>query len=168
MTRKLPDTAFNTYVDMGVDRSYRRVAQRYGVSKQAVLNRAKREGWQDRLRELERQSREKGEEKAVEEMQAARDRQLQAARLLQARALEALRTLPPAEALKATAALNAGWKHEMELLGEPGEDSFSSADLEAIFDTWLRVLKENLNDFTLRRVIQPLRQAMDDRGSKRS
>jgi hypothetical protein len=121
MTHKLPREAFEFYLELGVDRSYRAVAEHFGVTKVAVVNRARTERWQERLRNLERQSRERSERKTLDEMDAVRERQLKAARYVQSRALEAMRALPAEKGAKLAAALNIGWKHELLLLGEPTE-----------------------------------------------
>jgi len=117
--RKLPTEAFDHYVSLGLERSYQAVADRYGVSKVAVVNRAKAEDWQGRLKKIDAEARSRSEKKAVEDLEAVRDRQLKATRLVQTRALEAIRSLPPDRAVKAAAVLNIAWKHELLLLGEP-------------------------------------------------
>ena len=119
--RKLPQEAFEYYLELGMDRSYQSVADHFGVSKVAVVNRGKKERWQDRLRNLERRSRERSEHKALDDMDAVRQRQLKAARYVQTRALEAMRTLPAEKAARLASALSVGWKHELLLLGEPTE-----------------------------------------------
>lgn len=58
MAGKLPSDAFDFYVSLGADRSYKAVAEKYGVSKRAVTTLAAKEGWQQRARELEAQARE--------------------------------------------------------------------------------------------------------------
>jgi hypothetical protein len=121
MSRKLPPEAFDFYLELGLDRSYREVADHFGVSKVSVAARAKKENWQGRLREVEKEAHRRAEEKAVAAMEAVRERQLQGARFLQARALEALRGLPPEKGVRAAAALNIAWKHELLLLGDPTE-----------------------------------------------
>lgn len=121
MVRKIPDDAFEFYMSLGVGRSYRAVAKQFNCSKVAVTNRARKEGWQARLSELERVAREQFEREACSELKTVKERQLKAARALQGKAIEALRDLPPERAIKAAAALNVGWKHELLLLGETTE-----------------------------------------------
>ena len=127
--RKLPTDSFEFYLSLGMGRSYQAVADRYSVSKQAVTNRASKEGWQERIAELERIAREQFEADARSEMKAVRERQLKAARALQGKALEMLRDLPAEKAIKAASALNVGWKHELLLLGEPTERAASVEDV---------------------------------------
>lgn len=116
--RKLPADAFQYYLGLGTGRAYSAVAKHYGVAKGTVVNRAKAEGWQARITEMERAAREQVQRDAQNEMVAVRERQLKGARALQAKALEALRDLPPERAIRAASALNVAWKHELLLLGE--------------------------------------------------
>ncbi len=114
---RIPAGAYEVYLELGTQRSYQALADRYCVSKTAIVKRAKKERWQERLAELERQARERAEEKAVDEMGAVHERHLKEARFLQARALQALRDLPPEKGLRAASMLNVAWKHELLLLG---------------------------------------------------
>jgi hypothetical protein len=86
-----------------------------------VVKHAAKEGWQERLRDAQQRAREEANRKAVDTLQAVKDRQLQEARILEHRALEALRTLPPEKAAKAAMMLQIAWRHELLLLGEPSE-----------------------------------------------
>ena len=129
MTRKIPPEAFHFYAEMGVERSYQAVADHYHVSKVAVTKRAKKENWQSQLLELEGKAREEADKKAVDSLEVVHARQLKATRYLQSKAVEAMKSLPPEKAVKAAAALNIGWKHELLLLGEPTE---RHANLEEI------------------------------------
>ena len=119
--KRLPPDAYSYYVELGAERSYEAVAKQFGVSKVTVVNHAAKERWQERLREAEEKAREEANKRAVDTLQAVKDRQLQEARILERRALEALKTLPPEKASKAAAMLNIAWKHELFLLGEPSE-----------------------------------------------
>ncbi len=143
MTRKIPPEAFHYYAEMGLERSYQAVADHYGVSKVAVVKRAKKENWQARLRELEGKAREEADKKAINSLEVVHARQLKAARYLQAKAVEAMKSLPPEKAVKAAAALNIGWKHELLLLGEPTE---RQANVEEIIKRETRELLKVVND----------------------
>ncbi len=46
--KRIPPEAFETYVRLGPGRSYRQVAEHYGVSKRAITSFAAREGWPER------------------------------------------------------------------------------------------------------------------------
>jgi hypothetical protein len=119
--KRLPLQAFDYSVELGPTRSYDAVAKRFGVSKPTVVKHAAKEGWQERLRDAQQRAREEANRKAVDTLQAVKDRQLQEARILEHRALEALRTLPPEKAAKAAMMLQIAWRHELLLLGEPSE-----------------------------------------------
>ena len=56
MTRKIPEDAFELYVSLGPERSYAAVAEQYGVTKRAVVKRAKAEAWSERLAKIEDQA----------------------------------------------------------------------------------------------------------------
>ena len=58
MNGKIPPDALQYYLGLGLDRSYQKVADHYGVSKRAVTKLAARERWQDKVIELERKARE--------------------------------------------------------------------------------------------------------------
>jgi len=118
---RIPAEAYEDYLALGTERSYQALADRYGVSKTAIVKRARKENWQSRLADLERQAQERAEKKAVDEMEVVRKRHLQEARFLQARALQALKDLPPERGIRAASALSIAWKHELLLLGEPTE-----------------------------------------------
>jgi len=120
MTR-LPPESFDDYVALGPERSYEAVAKKHGVSKATVLRHAEKHDWQARLREAERGAREQANRRAVDTLQAVKDRQLQEARILEHRALEALKSLPPEKASKAALMLQIAWRHELLLLGEASE-----------------------------------------------
>ena len=143
MTRKIPPEAFHHYAEMGLDRSYQAVADHYGVSKVAVVKRAKKENWQSRLRELEERAREKADKKVIDSLEVVHARQLKAARYLQAKAVEVMKNSPPEKAVRAASALNIAWKHELLLLGEPTE---RQANVEEIIKQETRELLKVVHD----------------------
>jgi ABC-type branched-subunit amino acid transport system ATPase component len=143
MVRKIPPEAFHYYAEMGVGRSYQAVADHYHVSKVAVTKRAKKENWQSRLLDLEGEARKEADKKAVDSLEVVHARQLKASRYLQSKAVEAMKSLPPEKAIKAAAALNIGWKHELLLLGEPTE---RHANVEEIIKRETRELLRLVDD----------------------
>ncbi len=149
--KRLPPDAFETYAALGPDRSYQMVADRCGVSKAAVANRAQKERWQERVAELEEKVRQESEERAIDSLKAVHERQLKAARFLQAKAIEALQKLPAEKGIRAAGALNIAWKHELLLLGEPTE---RQANVEEVtkreMARWLVVEDESGNGTPLR------------------
>ena len=66
MSGHIPPDGFDYYLSLGSDRSYAAVAEHYGVSKQAVVKCAKREGWQKRIDEIEAAARANTDKRAVE------------------------------------------------------------------------------------------------------
>ncbi len=59
--KKIPPEAFDHYFSLGPPRSYQAVAERYGVTKRAVTNLARREDWQRRLTEIEAKARDEAD-----------------------------------------------------------------------------------------------------------
>ena len=119
MNRKLPPDAFDSYLAMGLARSYAAVAKRYGVSKVTVTKRATKEGWQKRVLEIEAKARVASDEKAAETMEAINIRHLRSARVIQSKALEALKSMSLGTAMDAVKALHMGVRQERLILGEP-------------------------------------------------
>ena len=139
MKRKIPPDAFDHYVALGEGRSYAAVAERYGVTKQAVTKCAARERWQQRLSQIEAKSRVQSERNALEGMAAIRERHFAAARVIQAKALEALRSMSLESALDAVRALDIGIKQERILLGEPSERTAISIEevIKREYERWM-------------------------------
>lgn len=123
MNRKIPPEALSVYLGMGPGRSYESVARYYGVSKRAVVDRAKKEDWQGKVAKLELAAREKAEAKAGHSLEEMNDRHLKTAQLIQRKGLEALSRLPIEEAMDAVRALKIGLDHERLIRGEPSERS---------------------------------------------
>jgi hypothetical protein len=121
MIRKLPPEALSFYLSLGPGRSYEKVAANYSVDKRSVTNLAKREGWADKLKEFERDAREKAEEKVRESTNAMNVRHLKTVQMVQKKALDALRTLPLATGMDAVRALILAVDKERLIRGEPSE-----------------------------------------------
>ena len=102
--RKIPHDAFEFYFSLGPERSYEKVAGRYGVTKRAVTKIAARENWQKRLEKVEAEARVKSDQKKVEALDAAKEQHMQALRLVLVRGIEALRRMQidsPGDAVRA-------------------------------------------------------------------
>lgn len=117
---KIPFEAFAYYAQV---RSYEQVAAKFGVTKRAVVKCAKRERWQERLSEVERQAKERVEKKLAETLEAMTERHLRSLRVIQGKALEALRTMTLGTAMDAVRALDLAIRQERVIRGEPGERS---------------------------------------------
>ena len=94
MASKLPFDAFDHYLSLGPSRSYQAVAEKYGVSKRAVVDLAKKEQWQTQVAEIEAKARENTNQKAVETLEEMAERHLKVCRVIQHKALEALKAVP--------------------------------------------------------------------------
>ena len=88
---KLPVEAFSFYLSLGHSRSYEAVARHFSCNKKSVTKRALKEGWQEKLREVERKTQEKCEEKAVAHTISMRERHLKMIRTMQVKGLESLK-----------------------------------------------------------------------------
>ncbi len=121
MNGKIPPDAFEYYVALGPGRSYRTVADRYGVTKRAVTKHAAREGWTSRLEKIEQEAREKSDGKLVEVLGEMRDRHLKTVRAMNARALTALKQYPLSSGMEAMRAAELAIKLERLIVGEPSE-----------------------------------------------
>ena len=138
MTRKIPSDAFDNYVSMGEGRSYEKVAKKYGVSKRAITDCAKREKWAERLENIEKESRQMSDKKLAEAMQEMRERHLRTIRAMNVRALEAMKQYPLATGMEAMKAAEMAIKLERLIAGEPTE---RTANMEEIvrreYERWM-------------------------------
>jgi hypothetical protein len=121
VNRKVPSNAFEFYFSLGPSRSYKAVADRYGVTKQAITKVAARERWPERLAELEDQARQRSKEKAVETLDEMNERHLKILRAVQSKAIEGLRSMPVATARDILRALELVMRQERVIRGQPGE-----------------------------------------------
>ena len=128
MSRKIPPDAFSFYVSLGPERSYRRVAEHYGVDKRTVTRFAAKDNWAERLEEVERRVREESDEEAVDALREMNERHLKIAKALQGKALESLRGLPIDKAADVIRALELGVKQERLIQGEPSDRTEMSVE----------------------------------------
>jgi len=118
MTR-IPHDAFERYLAMGAERSYRLLAKELGCSKRSVYQRAQRDSWQRQLAEFEEKARTKAAEKLSEDLSSLHERHLRTIRALQAKALEVLRARPLESAEGAAKTLLMAMREERQLFEEP-------------------------------------------------
>ena len=144
MASKLPPDTFDYYFSLGQNRSYRAVAEHFGVSKTAVVNRAKKEGWQKRIETLEAKAREATERKTVESLEAMNTRHLKVYRVIQGKGLETLRSVPIEEAMDAVRAIDVAIKGERLARGEPSERTALSVEetIRREYERWMAVEEE--------------------------
>ncbi len=125
MSGRIPPNAFEYYVALGPGRSYRAVAERFGVSKRAVTKHATKENWPTRLAQVEEDARQRSDERAADALQEMNERHLKIAKALQGRALEALSKAPLESTRDVIRALDLGVRQERLIRGEPTERSAS-------------------------------------------
>ncbi len=139
MSKRIPPDAFDFYFALGPERSYERVAEKYGVSKRSVTSRAKREGWQRRMVELESKAREASDKKKLESIEDRNERHLTALRFIQARAIEALKKMPIEAAMDAVRAYNMSLRDERVILGDPTDRTAVSIEdtIKREYERWM-------------------------------
>ena len=128
MTRKIPEDAFERYVGMGAQRSFKGLAQELGVTKRAVTKCAAREQWTERLEKIERDARARSDQKITETMEQMRERHLATLKAMHTRALVALKTYPLTSGMDAVRAAEMAIKLERLVAGEPSERSAVSIE----------------------------------------
>jgi len=138
MKRKLPVDAFAAYASMGVERSYRAVAEKFDVSKRAVTSLANKEQWAERLEAIEAEAQERADKRIAETLDDMNQRHLRIAKALQGKALRALQDMPLDQAKDVIRALDLGVKQERLVRGERTE---RQANVEEVikreFNLWM-------------------------------
>ena len=136
MTSRIPLGAFEFYF---ANRSYRTVAEKYGVSKRAVTAHAKKENWQSRVAEREAKVRQASEKKAIETLEGMNDRHLKSLRFIQGKAIEALRSMALDTAMEAVRAIDISIKQERVIRGEPADRTAVSVEdaIRTEYQRWL-------------------------------
>lgn len=119
MSAKIPADAFDFYASLGVARSYQAVAEKYGVSKQAVTKHAVQHKWAERLTEIERKARANSDQKLQESIEELNERHLKFLKVIEVKALEALRVMPLESAMDAVKALEISMRQTRLIRGEP-------------------------------------------------
>ena len=121
MSRKIPDDAFERYVALGAQRSFKGLADQLGVSKRAIAKCARREKWRERLVAIESNARARSDQKITETIEEMRDRHLLTLKAMHTRALSGLRDYPLTNGMDAMRAAEIAIKLERLIAGEPNE-----------------------------------------------
>ena len=139
MAGKIPLDAFECYVGMGPKRSYESLAQKYGVSKRSIVKRAKRDGWQGRVAEIEARAQERATERAVDTLEEVKVRHLKTFKAVQLKALESLKSLLFKDPLDAVKAMDIAARQELLALGEPSERTAVAVEdvIRREYERWL-------------------------------
>jgi hypothetical protein len=128
MSQRIPSGAFEYYVSLGAERSYRAVARYCGVSKRAITKHAAVECWPARLAELEREAKKRSDQVLVETLQEMRTRHLKTLRAMSARALSGLKEFPLTSGMEAIRAAELTIKLERLVAGESTENKHLSLE----------------------------------------
>ncbi len=144
MTRKIPEDAFERYVAMGAERSFKALADHLGVTKRALTKCAAREQWTERLTRIEAEARKRSDEKITETLEQMRDRHLVTLRAMHSRALMALKQYPLTSGMDAMRAAEMAIKLERLVVGEPGDRSVISVEeiCKREYANWLTPLED--------------------------
>jgi hypothetical protein len=118
---KIPADAFDFYVSLDAERSYQAVAEKYGVSKRAVTECAKREKWPERLTKIEQEAREKMDKRLAESLEERRERHLTVIRAMLSRSVAALQKYPLNSAMDAVKTAEKAIKLERLVVGEASD-----------------------------------------------
>lgn len=122
MARKLDDdAAFAYYVSLGDDRSFRAVARQFKVCPRSIRNAARRGDWGIRLDRIEKEARERMEQRLVETRVETRERHLRMLRAMATRGLQALQRHELGSAIEGVRAISEAIKLERVILGEPSD-----------------------------------------------
>ena len=144
MTGRIPEDAFDYYVGLGSERSYRAVADHYGATKRAITKVAAREGWAERLANIEKTARERSDQRLAETLEEVRSRHLKTLRAMNARALAALQQFPLNSGMEAMRAAEMVIKLERLIVGEPSERT--EVGIEEITRREMQALLEVVDD----------------------
>lgn len=125
---KIPPEAFDFYFSLGPGRSYQAVAEKYGVTKKAVTNLAKRENWQQRLADIEAKAREEADQQKADESKRAHEHRMKALRLVLGKGVEALQRLSFESPADAARAVGLAVKEMRVELDEPSERTAVSVE----------------------------------------
>jgi transposase len=119
---RLPHDALEYYFALGPGRSYRAVADHFGVSKTGVANRARKDGWPGHVADRERAAEARLAESADAALDDVAQRHLKLVRFVQRKALEKLRSLPMGTTAEAVRALELGIRYERIIVGDPADE----------------------------------------------
>jgi len=145
MSGRIPEDGFAFYYSLGAERSLRAVAEEYGVSKQAVAKVAKRENWQERVRAIDAEAKEKVDRQLAETVEEMNLKHLKFLKVVQAKALEALKAMPLSSAMEGIRGLEMAIRQERLIRGEPTDrDELSIAEVvERESRRWLKEMEES-------------------------
>jgi len=148
MSGKIPDDAFDFYVAMGAARSYQAVADRYGVSKRAVVKHAAKERWAERIAEIQEAARAESDKDLAKEVVEMRERHKRMLRVMAARSIAGLKELQFKSGMEAMRSADIVIRLERIVFGdgaERGEESIEEITKREI-QTLLRPVEDEETD----------------------
>jgi len=145
MARKIPPDAFDRYLALGPSRSYSALAKTIGVSKQAVVQRATREGWKQRAIDIEKKARDAADRRAIETLESMNARHLKIAQAMQSKALAALQSVVLNSGADAMRGLDMAVKLERLVRGEPSERTALAIEevIKREYSRWMATTSDN-------------------------
>ncbi len=123
MSQRIPDDAFAYYVALGPGRSYRALADHFGVSKRGIVNVAAREKWRERLEAIEHSTQERVDQRLGEGLEEMQLRHLKLLRGIAGRAAKAIQEYPLTSGMEGMRAAEMVIKLERVIAGEATERS---------------------------------------------
>ena len=121
MNQRIPEGAFAFYVGLGEKRSYQAVAEKFGVSKRAVLKHATKERWAERLEDIQDEARVESDKKLATDLAEMQERHKRMLRAVAARAIAAIKEHPLSSGMEGVRAAELVIKMERILAGESTE-----------------------------------------------
>lgn len=128
MAKRVPEEAFAYYVELGHERSYRAVGNKFGFSKRAITKLAVREKWAERLSTIEAEARARADKQLIESKVETHERELKLVKLMAARAMEGLSRFPATTTAEAARLGELSLKLRRLLEGEPSEHTAVSVE----------------------------------------
>lgn len=126
---RVPPDAFDQFVAMGSSATYAAFARKMGVSKRSIVRHASAERWQERLRDIEQQARDRADRKLAEGLEAINARHLKTLRAIQHKALTGLQSLPMKSGMDCVRALTAAINAERVVLRKTEDQGSTLEDL---------------------------------------
>src|SRR5688500_7631985 len=121
MNRKPPDARFERYAALGPTRPYAALPAPFAATRPAGATRPAKQGWRERLAQIEPQSREKSAAMFVDAISAMRSRHLKTLRAVNARVLSALQQFTLNSGMEAIRGAEIAIKLERLVAGEASD-----------------------------------------------
>ena len=147
MKKSLPANAFSHFVALGPGRTHQAVADHFDVHLRTVQRTAKADNWAERLKTIERESRQAADKALAEDLAEMQLRHRKLLRAMAARAAKGLSDFPLTDGMQAITAAEKVIKLERLAAGEPTERTSVTTE-ETIKREYLRWLDRGDEDAT--------------------